>query len=81
MENRTLGSKPKLQESKGYMHRFLLSVELFLDLGFYNLPLSYLDTEAFFTHELKCENQRALSLMDEDSGSLLGLLLFRDLLP
>lgn len=74
MENRTPGSKAKLQETKGYMHRFLLFVELLLDIGIYYLPLSYLDMEAFFTFELKCR-------MDEDSDSLLGLLLFRDLLP
>lgn len=62
------------------MHRFLLSVELLLDIGIYNLPLYYLDMEAFFTFELKCGNQPALSLVDEDSDCLLGLLLFRYLL-
>lgn len=81
MENRTPGSKAKLQESKRYVHRFPLFVELLLDLTIYNLPLSYLDMEAFFTLELKSGNQSALFLMDEHSDSLLGLLLFRDLLP
>lgn len=68
MENRTPGSKAKLQESKGYVRRFLVFVELLLDLDICSLPLSYLDVEA-------------LSLIDEDSDFLLGLLLFRNLFP